>query len=89
MSEKFKEQAVDELLSQNAILYERELEMLTNSQIGFLKAVAAGEEKLSSAEVVTKYRLSSSANVSRLKKALYRMFKYSWLLVFLAINSWL
>ncbi len=64
------DQAVDELLSRNAILYERELEMLTNSQISFLKAVAAGEEKLSSAEVVTKFRLSSSANVSRLKKAL-------------------
>ncbi|MCK4763346.1 MAG: ATP-binding protein [Candidatus Aminicenantes bacterium] len=64
------EQAVNELLNQNALLYQREVETLTNIQIKFLKAVAAGEEQLSSTQVIRKYELHTSANISRAKKAL-------------------
>lgn len=64
------DQAVNELLSQNSLLYQVEIETLTNSQINFLKAVADGVEKLSTAEVIHKYKLNSSANVSRIKRAL-------------------
>ena len=43
---------------------------LTANQINFLKAVCDGAQKFSSAEVLKKYRLNSSANVFRLKEAL-------------------
>jgi len=63
--------AVDNLLAQNAILYLRDTEELTQPQHNFLKAVASGiHTGLSSKEVVYEYRLGTSANVSKIKKAL-------------------
>jgi hypothetical protein len=64
------EDAINELLNQNALLYQKEIESLTNPQVNLLKAVAGGVEQLSSLDVIQKYKLNSSANVSRLKKAL-------------------
>lgn len=65
------QQSVDKLLEQNAILYTRDTEELTNVQHNFLKAVASGIHKgLSSKEVVQHYRLGTSANVLKIKKAL-------------------
>lgn len=64
------ENAVLDLLSQNAIVYQAEIDSLTNAQINFLKAVAGGSGKLSSGETIRKYKLGSSANVSRIKKSL-------------------
>ena len=49
----------------------RDTENLTNSQYNFLKAVASGIHKgLSSKEVVHEYRMGTSANVLKIKKAL-------------------
>jgi len=63
--------AVENLLAQNALLYTRDTEELTNNQHNFLKAVASGIHKgLSSKEVVHEYRLGTSANVLKIKKAL-------------------
>ena len=63
--------AVDTLLAQNAMLYTRDTEELTNSQHNFLKAVASGIHKgLSSKEILHEYRLGTSANVLKIKKAL-------------------
>ncbi len=45
---------------------------LTEFQISLLKAILDGENKFSSAEVISKYNLNSSANVKRLKEALCR-----------------
>lgn len=45
-------------------------ESLSNNQINFLKALISGETALSSAEVILKYRLSSSAVVTRSRKSL-------------------
>ncbi len=64
--------AIDELLSRNSLLYQREIEALSNIQINFLKAVSDNIEKLSSVEAIHEYKLNSSANVSRIKKALER-----------------
>lgn len=65
------QQAAETLLAQNAILYTRDTEELTNSQHHFLKAVASGIHKgLSSYDVVQEYRLGTSANVQKIKKAL-------------------
>ncbi|HXL57111.1 MAG TPA: hypothetical protein VN958_12680, partial [Chitinophagaceae bacterium] len=63
--------ALEDLLAQNAILYTRDTENLTNSQYNFLKALAEGVQTgLSSKEVVHKYQLGTSANVLKIKKAL-------------------
>ena len=65
------QQSVKKLLEQNAILYTRDTEELTNVQHNFLKAVASGIHKgLSSKDVVQDYRLGTSANVLKIKKAL-------------------
>ncbi len=63
--------AVDTLLSQNAILYTRDTEELSNVQHNFLKAVASGINiGLSSKDVMHQYKLGTSANVQKIKKAL-------------------
>jgi len=63
--------AVEDLLAQNAILYTRDTENLTNIQYNFLKALAEGVHTgLSSKDVVHKYQLGTSANVLKIKKAL-------------------
>jgi hypothetical protein len=63
--------AVENLLSQNALLYTRDTEELTNAQHNFLRAVASGIHKgLSSKDVVHDYKLGTSANVLKIKKAL-------------------
>ncbi len=64
-------EAVDDLLAQNAILYTRETENLTNIQFNFLKALAQGVHTgLSSKEIVNKYQLGTSANVLKIKRVL-------------------
>jgi hypothetical protein len=63
--------ALDSLLAQNAILYTRDTENLSNAQYHFLRAVAEGVHSgLSSKEVIDKYGLGTSANVLKIKKAL-------------------
>ncbi len=63
--------AIEDLLAQNAILYTRDTENLTNAQYNFLKALAEGVHTgLSSKVVVHKYLLGTSANVLKIKKAL-------------------
>ena len=46
------------------------LDSLTPSQIGFLRAVANGENRLTSQAVLNQYRIGSSANVTIIKQAL-------------------
>ncbi len=63
--------ALNQLLEQNAILYTRDTEDLTNAQHQFLKAVASGIRKgLSSKDVLHEFQLGTSANVLKVKKAL-------------------
>lgn len=63
-------QAVEELLNQNSLLYQKEIETLSNIQVNFLKAITGGVNQLSSTEAIKEYNLNSSANVTRLRKAL-------------------
>lgn len=58
------------IIGQLSLLFTTITENLTTSQVNLLKALIAGETSLSSAEVLRKYRLSSSANVNRSRKAL-------------------
>ena len=69
-TEKEYQASVDALLSQHAILFQREVDGLTNPQINFLKALCDEVERLSAAETLQRYRLGTSGNVNRIKAAL-------------------
>lgn len=63
--------AMEDLLAQNDMLYQRETELLSETQLNFLKALASGvEDGFSKKETIQKYRLGSSANISKIKTAL-------------------
>jgi len=65
------EEALENLLDQNAILYTRDTENLASSQLAYLKALADGVSSgLSRKSIIDKYRMGSSAMVSKAKKAL-------------------
>ena len=64
------DEAFDGLEAQLALVFSLMLDSLTPSQIGFMQAVANGETKFSSQDVLSKYRLGSSANVTAIKQAL-------------------
>lgn len=66
------EQATDDLLNQNAILYYKDTENLSATQLNFLKAVANNVEALSSKESIHKYNLGTSANVTKIKDTLLK-----------------
>ena len=58
------------LLDKLSLLYQRETDQLSNTQVNFLKALCNNETRFSTADVLHRYRLGSSANVSRIKGAL-------------------
>lgn len=63
--------ALDDLLAQNDMLYQRETELLSETQLNFMKALASGiSNGFSNKEFIQKYKTGSSANVSKIKKAL-------------------
>jgi len=64
------DQAFRNIIEQLSLLFATITETLTINQLSLLKAMITGEEALSSAEVLTKYRLISSANVNRARNAL-------------------
>jgi uncharacterized protein len=63
--------AIEDLLAQNANLYQLETEMLSETQLNLLKAIASGiNDGFSNTEILTKFRLGTSANISKQKKVL-------------------
>ncbi|MDR0659255.1 MAG: hypothetical protein LBG19_00290 [Prevotellaceae bacterium] len=64
------ETACEELLNHNERFFQKEVDGLTNPQISFLKAIIDGVDRFTSAEVLTSYKLNSSANVARVRGAL-------------------
>lgn len=65
--------AIDDLLEQNKVFFQREVEQLSEHQLNFLRALANGVTNgFSRKEVIKKYRLESSANVQSVKKALLK-----------------
>ena len=65
--------ALDDLLEQNKIFFQREIEQLTEFQYNFLKALANGVSSgFSRKEVIKKYRLESSANIQSIKRSLLK-----------------
>ena len=65
--------AINDLLEQNKVFFQREVEQLSELQLNFLRALANGiTTGFSRKEVIKKYRLESSANVQSVKKALLK-----------------
>ncbi len=62
--------AINMLMMQQTILYQKEIESLTNMQINFLQAVCDNVLKLSATETIKTYELGTSANVNRIKNSL-------------------
>lgn len=62
--------AVEELLDQYTILYQKEVDMLTNFQLNFLKALCNRETAFTSSRVLQEYDLGTSANITRIKTTL-------------------
>ncbi len=63
-------QAHEAIVAQLSLLFVTITESLSSNQVNLLRAIIAGERALSSAEVLSKYRLGSSANVTRSRKSL-------------------
>jgi len=58
--------AVEELVSRNLLLFQKEFDGLSNIQVNFLKAISQGvKDNFTSKEVITKYGLNSSASALR------------------------
>lgn len=73
VTEKDVNSAIDDILEQNKVFFQREVEQLSEFQLNFLKAVANGiNDGLSRKEIINKYRLESSSNVQSIKKALLK-----------------
>ena len=67
------DEAINDLLEQNKVFFQREVEQLTELQLNFLRAMADGVSSgFSSKEVIKKYRLETSANIQAIKKSLLK-----------------
>ncbi len=64
------DRALQNLLEHSTILYQRETDNLSNTQLNLLKALCENVKQLSSAETIQHYKLGTSANVIRSKEAL-------------------
>lgn len=67
------EAAYQDIIDQNTPLFEKQTESLTTYQMNFLRAVIDGvHSEFTTQEVLQKYQLGSSANVSIIKRALVK-----------------
>jgi hypothetical protein len=64
------EEAMDNLILQMSLLFQNITENLTTSYMNFLKMILDGHTRYSSMENIDRYQLGTSANVSRIRKAL-------------------
>jgi len=65
------EEALNDLLNQNSMLYYNYLENLTAYQINFLIAITDGvHHEFSKKGIIAKYNLGTSSNIARIKKSL-------------------
>jgi len=62
--------SLSEILDINAMFYQQETESLSNTQINLLKAIINSEEKLTSVDVMYRYKTGTPRNVIKNKKIL-------------------
>lgn len=66
-------EAYQDIIDQNTPLFEKQTESLTTYQMNFLRALIDGVHKeFTTQEILQKYQLGSSANVSIIKQALVK-----------------
>ena len=63
-------EAFESITLQLSLLFQNITDTLTANQTSYLKALVNEETKLSSKHIINKYKLGTSANVIRIKKAL-------------------
>lgn len=67
------QEAITDLIAQNTPLFEKQIEELTAYQMNFLRAVTEGVHAgFTTQEILKKYQLGTSANVSIIKRALLK-----------------
>ena len=67
------DEAVNNLIDQNSILFLQQTESLSSYQMNFLKALAAGETgDFTSTAILKKYNLGSKSNISRIQETLIK-----------------
>jgi hypothetical protein len=66
------EETFNSLIDQLSLLFANIIDTLTSKQINFLLAVADGVSNFSSKEVLTKYKLGTSANIKNCGKRLWK-----------------
>ena len=64
------DQALESLMEQYSLVFQRETDNFTNKQLNFLKALARDVRQFSSKETLMNYNLGSQGNVNRIKTAL-------------------
>ncbi len=62
--------ALNELLQANSPLYQKQIEIISTTQLNLLKAILNKEEQFTSTQVMDKYRLGTPNNVSKNKTKL-------------------
>lgn len=62
--------ALNELINANSPLYQREIEIISHTQLNLLKAICKGETKFTSTFVMNQYALGTPRNVSKNKTIL-------------------
>jgi hypothetical protein len=70
VSDSIIDDSIDHLVLQLSMLFQGITENLSTPQVNYLKAIIDGVKELSSAATIKNYHLGSSANVSRIKRAL-------------------
>lgn len=69
-SEKIIEASIKELVEQYDLLFQKEVDGLTNTQLEFLRALLNNVKQMSTKETLANYKMGTSANVIRVKNAL-------------------
>lgn len=64
------DEAIEDLLNQYTILYQKETDQLTNLQLNFLKGLCKGETNFTSTAFLQTYGIGASGNIRRIKEAL-------------------
>jgi hypothetical protein len=65
--------AIEQIIETNLPLYQSECENLSASQLNLLMAIINGEQMLTSAEVMNKYKLGTPRNASKNKNVLQQL----------------
>ncbi len=61
---------LDELLEQHSLMFQRELDNLTNKQVNFLKALAEGVTQFSAKDTLANYDFGAQSNITKIKTTL-------------------